>query len=816
VRYLAFLVAVLSCGFFVWAQETAELQKDLPPPGYQNLALGMPYTLEPAPHYEHCTDPDDVKQLTDGAYSQGYFWTQPSTVGWSGTKPIITFDLGKDSPIRGVSYSTAAGVAGVEWPVAIFLFVAGDDRQFRFAGDLVDLSVKHGQPPAQGYGLYRFWTDALETHGRYLAMVVDGSPFVFVDEIEVYAGAPDWLSVPVPGEATGDLKSPLGAMAVHSCTKRRIHEDVEGVRQAVADSTVPEVVRKAINQELERIVAQQSETKPSSDKDFRAVLPLNDFHARVFRAQAQLWRAKGLGPFVLWQTGLWDALSPHTEPPKESRPAVTVKMMQNEFRAASFNISNTTDAPVTFELRVAGLPGGINPPCVTVHKVLWTDTHAGTPVAAALPEAERNGEAYSIDVLPGLTQQVWFTFHPVDVAAGSYEGSVELKSPGVTLSVPVLLTVYPFRFPDKPTLHLGGWDYTNMASSRDVTEQNRGLLVRHLQEHFVDAPWATSAAMPSGEYDDAGNMTKMPDTVNFDQWLELWPQARQYCVFLAVGSSFDKWPMEAPEFETGVKAYASFWAQHAKDKGLKPEQILLLLVDEPSDPKQDAVILAWAKAIKASGSGLRIWEDPIYQDMSKANQEMVAACDVLCPNRCIFLAANPTYREYFVAQRERGATLEFYSCSGPMRLLDPYHYVRLQAWECWRYGAVGSYFWAFSDGGGASSWNEYALQGNSYTPVFLDATSVTAGKHMEACRESVEDYEYLVMLKKAVDEAAGRGVSGEVVQRAQSLLNEGPACVCDAKQPASYRWHRDEVDRSLADQVRVEILETLTALTAGK
>ena len=40
-----------------------------------NIALGIPYTLEPAPAYEHCTDPDDDKQLTDGVYTEGYFWT---------------------------------------------------------------------------------------------------------------------------------------------------------------------------------------------------------------------------------------------------------------------------------------------------------------------------------------------------------------------------------------------------------------------------------------------------------------------------------------------------------------------------------------------------------------------------------------------------------------------------------------------------------------------------------------------------------------------------------------------------------------------
>ena len=77
-------------------------------PGLENLAVGKPYTLEPSPNYPHCTDPGDATQLTDGQYTDGYFWTQKSTVGWSGVEPIIiTIDLGQVQPIRGASWSTA-------------------------------------------------------------------------------------------------------------------------------------------------------------------------------------------------------------------------------------------------------------------------------------------------------------------------------------------------------------------------------------------------------------------------------------------------------------------------------------------------------------------------------------------------------------------------------------------------------------------------------------------------------------------------------------------------------------------------------------
>ena len=154
--------------------------------GPENIAPGAACTFSPAPNYAHCTDPDDAKQLTDGQYVQGHFWTQPGTVGWSGCgQVIITLDLGADKPISGLSFSTAAGVAGVTWPRSIGVLVAGEDGLFHDAGDLVTLSAQKAAPPAGGYANHRFTTAALHTHGRKVALVVFGDAFIFCDEIEV-------------------------------------------------------------------------------------------------------------------------------------------------------------------------------------------------------------------------------------------------------------------------------------------------------------------------------------------------------------------------------------------------------------------------------------------------------------------------------------------------------------------------------------------------------------------------------------------------------------------------------------------------------
>ncbi len=75
----------------------------------------MKWTLVAAalsgPNYGLCSDPGDAEQLTDGVYTEGYFWVQKSTVGYAEKTPsMVTIDLGEVKPIRGVSYHTAGGL----------------------------------------------------------------------------------------------------------------------------------------------------------------------------------------------------------------------------------------------------------------------------------------------------------------------------------------------------------------------------------------------------------------------------------------------------------------------------------------------------------------------------------------------------------------------------------------------------------------------------------------------------------------------------------------------------------------------------------
>ena len=775
----------------------------------ENLAAGVACTFNPAPNYAHCTDAGDAKQLTDGQYVEGYFWTQPGTVGWSGCgQAIITLDLGSDKPISGLSFSTAAGVAGVEWPKSIAILVAGEDGLFHDAGDLVTLSAQQAAPPAEGYANHRFTTNALHTHGRKVALVVFGEAFIFCDEIEVWKGDDAWVNEPLSGAGVADVREHITRLVTHNGVKRRITADIAAVRKAA--ESMDEEDRQPVLAELDAAAAELDTLPAEYGPDFKTILPLNPTHAKVFAALARVWQENGMNGPAVWAADPWYPmeLCPVTPGPAGAgAAALRLDMMQNETRSVAFNMAIAADAEMGID--ISGLPDGLTAPCVKVRSVAWTDTRTGVPVAAALLPVKEFEGSYYPRVTPGLVQQVWLTVNSKELAPGTHE--IMVKAGGQPL--PFTIHVYPFRFPDRPTLHMGGWDYTNMPRFYEATEKNRDALVKMLRAYFVDSPWAINTALPFGKYDGAGEMAAPPDTANFDAWRQLWPDARQYCVFAAVGGKLEQWDMGTPEFNRAVGDWAKFWAQYMRDAGLNPAQLKVLLVDEPYENKMDAVITAWAKAIHASGAGIRVWEDPTYRDMADATPEMLAECDVLCPNRKLFYEGGEAYRALFAEQRAKGKALDFYSCNGPMRLLDPYSYCRLQAWDCWRYGAESTHFWAFADGAGGSSWNEYPQPRAAYTPLFIDAETVVAGKHLEAMREGVEDYEYLVLLDRAVKDRKGDADDREDIKE---LLRELPGRVCAAvPENGPFSW-RSAALPPRADAARVEILQALMTLEQGE
>ena len=797
-------------------------QSDSKPALGKNIALDKKYTLSPKPAYQHSTDPDDVTQLTDGKLTEGYFWTQKGCVGWHSKELVsITIDLGRIEPIMGASFRTAAGTAGVTWPAAIEIAVSDDGKNYQIVGDLVEMAFKEGNSWPAGYGVRRLVTDKLHTRGRFVRVLVipSSGSFAFCDEIEVFRGPDGWLKDEPGGRPLGDLKQRAVAVKLQNAVRSRYAADVDAARKAVDTAKLPdESLKKDL---LTRIAAADKilrESPQPDGKSFRAILPYNDAHAELFTVQAALWKAQGLAPLAATVVNPWDPGELFTTPPA-SGGTIEIHAMRGEYRAAAINLANSTYRPMTVRISTKDLPGGPTPAYLSVAQVPWTDTGEGKPVMAALPAVVAADGCWTVTVLPGLARQVWFTLYAKNIPDGLQQGQIAIESnaEGVeNMQIPLALNIYPLDFPDSTTLEVGGWSYTNGRGSYGITDKNRQAFLDHLQERRVNAPWANSSVLMSFKFKDDGAIEL--DTSQMDGWLAQWPNARRYYVFMGLGGwnssvkqDFAGTKLGTPEFDRRVGVWITAWVEHLKSKGVQPQQLGILFYDEPTYKSDAASIIKWIKAAKAAQPQVKAWLDPVYPDPAKGSAELLAACDILCPNRPMWLNNKKAFAAFYGDQQRQGRELHFYSCSGPARLLDPYAYYRLQAWHCWKVGGSGSFFWAFGDNGSASSWNPYLSNHGPYTPLYLDSDTVTPGKHMEAVRESVEDYETLSMLDKAVKRGKAAGRKGAALAAAEKILKTAADEVLNAENIDDIRWHNQK-NRATADDVRTKILKAIVEL----
>jgi hypothetical protein len=780
----------------------------------ENVALGATYTLTP-PNYSHCTDADDAVQLTDGIYTEGYFWTQRTTVGWSrGGINYITLDLGQIFPISGISFNTAAGVADVRWPKSILIFVSDDGQTWHEVGDLVRLVPEGFLPPYGTYAVRKLTTTALKTHGRYVQLAIEPEGhYCFVDEIEVFRGPREFLAEPLPGKPVADVAAHVQTRQFTVLVQEQLRRDLKSALEDLETADVTEQQRNILRAHGDGLATRINDMPLLSPEGFRAVLPMTDLEREIFAFQAQVWRAQRKPTLRIWHAHRWDYLAPSGEPPSDSpAPAVKVRMMNGEVRADVLNFTNAGEREMALHLRIEGVPGGTNPGYIRVCEVLHVGTRRFVSVAAALPEAKRQGDAYLLTVVPGMTVQAWFEFRPTDLPPGRHQGQIVVQCEGVQAQrVPLELTISPIRFPKETTLLLGGWCYTDGPGSYGVTPHNRDAVIAYLRDHKVNAPWATSAAMPEGTYDADDQLVEELDTSRFDEWIEKWRGSRMYMVFLAKTEKFAGTEMGTEQFAARLGNWAHFWARHMQALGLKPEQLGLLVYDEPHDARGYAITTHWARAIHAAEPDIAIFVDPIPAKPD-GMEDMLQEVTIICPQRQQWMTLD-WVAPLYLRQQANGRTLWFYSCSGPARSFDPFSYYLLQEWHCFKVGATGSGFWSFTDTSKVSVWNEYLAAGpGPYCPMYLDETSVTSAKWMEAIREGVQDYEYLAMLRDRIAalRAEGKGQRQDVKGAADLLATAADRVLAGENGP-NWRW--DEIkDRSVADRVRLEVLDFLEKL----
>ena len=775
-----------------------------------NIALGKSVTFNTPPNYSYCTDPDDAIQVTDGIYTSGYFWTQQSTVGWSHKNPaIITIDLGSERPISGISFDTAAGTAGVRWPTTIPVAVSDDMVTWYYQGDLRWMA--DDAPPASGYGVFTYHTDQLHTKGRYVALGIVSSPFIFTDEIEVYRGDESWLSDPIPGDPYSSMENLIETRTATALATGRLQEDLGTVSDLLDSAAIPTSLQQTLQARLsqDQLNIQTMGTVPSN---FQSILPLDATHEDILAVRGEILGALGFDPLTIWKLHRYAWLSFLQMPSTQQTAQLSFSMLKHQYRSDALLLTNATGSPMTVSLQLQNPPAGATAGWLQMDYAEWTDTAQNVPVADALkPITEQNG-IYQITIPAGLTRKIWCTVNSDNVPAGSYNSSLLISTSAGNATVPVSVDVSALTM-GTPRYSLGMWDYTNNNGRYAINTQNRSAAIALMRSHFVDTPWAANNALPpiSASYFDAqGNLTQALDFTNFDQWINLWSGAKQYFVFASVKSTFTGETIGTPQFNARVGSWAQALSQHMTSLGLQPGQLGLLLVDEPHTTDQDDIISAWASAINTTAPELTLFEDPTWARPDQTvNQDAITSIDVLCPNLAKYRSGGTPVEDYFEDLRANGKTLWFYQCTGPTRLFSPQAYYRYQAWFAFSHGATGQGFWSFGDTGGApTSWNEYQSTGTSYAPAFLDTTTVYNSIHWDSVREGIEDYEEFAMLQDAIDATSNPTLKAQ----AQDVLDTSLQSIINSW-PTSYLWDQAVANPADGDaqlqNVR-DMLETLS------
>lgn len=793
----------------------------------ENIALNRPVTFSVRPNYLHSMDPDDHLQLTDGKLSSGgdgrvvegtqAIWVQKSTVGWNRQSPIvITVDLGKISPVSGVSYSTAAGQAGVTWPTAIFIAVSDDLKQWRIAGDLVALSKPQGAPPASGYSTHRYRINDLQTRGRYVSFIVESQPYAFVDEIEVYRGDDALLQDAPKGQAISNPQEWIVSRQIRDAILRRLQLDITTVRTAISSSELTPARKQEFETRLNSIAGEVNSVPFPEVASFRTTFPQNDVQAKVWALHGALLATR-LPGVVAWKQHRYGWLTP-TDAPKnvsERKASIDIQMLGSEWRADSFILTNATEKVQKAQLKIVGLPGASRADWLTVSQVPWTDTAKYVAVAAALPVVANADGAYHLELPAGLPSKVWLTVDSSKLPVATHRGEIVTSVTGKELRIPFSVRVSPVKMP-RPRLALGMWDYTSGNGHYGITAKNLEASIAQMQSYGVDTPWATSWTLPwpsAGDYDVENQLINPLDFSIFDQWVKRWPKARRYFVFANVQRTFANATMGTPLFEARVGAWAKALSAHMRELGLQPQQLGILLVDEPKNEEQDERIAEWSRIINAVAPELTLFSDPIWHRPDQVkNQAAFTNMDILCPELATYGRGGQPVAEYFEKRRQAGQELWFYQCSGPTRTYSPTRYFRQQSWSVFKLGGTGMGFWSFGDVGGAkSSWNEYLATWNPYAPAFLSETDVTDSIHWQAIREGMQDYETFALLR----DAAARTKNASLRSQAKTLLDKLPLAPYptefSAGTYADYHWERAE-DPQIADDYRLQILALLEKL----
>ncbi|MGQ9791955.1 MAG: glycoside hydrolase domain-containing protein [Armatimonadota bacterium] len=413
-------------------------------------------------------------------------------------------------------------------------------------------------------------------------------------------------------------------------------------------------------------------------------------------------------------------------------------------------------------------------------------------------------------------QAIWILVHvPESAQAGTYTGTIKLRTSCGVLTLPLKVRVFDFTLPAKTHLRSGfGIDagLIERYHHLQTDEQKRtvwDMYMRSFAEHRI-APYAFYTYNPihvrfEGE---GANKKVIVDFTEFDKAAQRYLDEMGFNAFLLYiqglggGTFYERYEGEFGGFKAGTPEYERLFGDylrqiesHLREKGWL-EKAYVYWFDEP-EPRDYDFVIEGMQRIKRHAPGIRRLlteqpEPPLYGHVE------------------IWCGLTPEWTKERVAERRKaGEEVWWYICTGPrapyigLFIEHPAVEMRLWSWQSWQYGVQGILIWQ------TNYWTSPTAFSNSLQNPWEDPMSYVTGYGVPAgtkqfwgngdgrflypprrdpnkahspavqppissirwenLRDGVEDYEYFVLLQKQI-ERVSQHAPATLLAEAQKLL----------------------------------------------
>jgi hypothetical protein len=543
--------------------------------------------------------------------------------------------------------------------------------------------------------------------------------------------------------------------------------------------------------------------------------------------------------------------------PKKKGAAMRVEVARNEAEAAQLVLCPPSDL-ANLRLSCAGLEGPagarLAPEAVEILRVRYvpvTMPTDNTGVAAPWPDP-LPPIAGPLTLAGGENHPFWVRVKSAkDTPAGEYKGLIRIEADGYQVDVPLQVRVFGFALPDRMTCVSAfgfgldrAFDYqkiTEEPDKRKVTDQYLRALADHHITPYNPAPLDHFEVTWTGiEPKESADPAKVRCAIDWTKWDAAMQRAFDNYHFnsfavpiqgMGSGTFYSRtdpsllgFPESSPVYQALFKDYCAQVEEHLRAKGWLDDSYVYWF-DEP-EPRDYEFVMGGFNRIKNAAPGIgRMLTEQI-------EQELVGGPNIWCP-------LTPGYKkEAAHARQAEGDRIWWYVCTGPKA---PYATLfidhaatdlRVWLWQTWQRDIQGILIWetlfwnsptaypdpkapqnpyedpmgwecGYGNEPGRRPWGngdgrflyppEAAADGNPAAPVFDPPVDTI---RIEMLRDGIEDYEYMVILKRLLAEK-GAGLDAAKKGEYEGLLTV-PSDISESlteftKDPAPIEAHRRKV-----------------------